>query len=161
MTPKEFINQVFISELSTIKDTNPYISFAIMATGIEFLGKCLDSAARHWNVPKKSQINFEFAINNLDSLEKYRPYLNSHRIWDSLRNGFAHSFVPKFPLTLSSKNELNHMAIHGNNRLNLKCEDFYQDFSNACKEIINMEFDDHEDKMNKELISVPDLEEKE
>jgi hypothetical protein len=159
MTPKEFIQQVFINELDNIKSTNPYISFAIMAIGIEFLGKCLDNNANHWNVPKKSKVNFEYAINHLDALSAYRPYLISHKLWDSLRNGFAHSFVPKFPLTLSSKNEAPHLLLHENNkRLNLKCEDFYNDFKNACIEVVNMEFSDADDKMKKQLLSVPELE---
>lgn len=159
MTPKEFIRQVFINELGVLKDSNPYISFAIMATGIEFLGKCLDESAKHWNVSGKSKNNFELAIDTLEALKKYHPYLTSHKLWDSLRNGFAHSFVPKFPLTLSSKAECPHMTLHENNeRLNLKCEDFYVDFKNACEEVIAMTFSDADDKMNKELLSVPELE---
>ncbi len=160
MTPKEFIQQVFINELDKIKSTNPYISFAIMAIGIEFLGKCLDYDAKHWNVPRKSKDNFEYAINRLDSLSAYRPFLTSHKLWDSLRNGFAHSFVPKYPLTLSSKDETAHLVLHGNNnnRLNLKCEDFYNDFKKACIKVVNMEFSDPDDKMNKQLLSVPELE---
>ncbi|MEK6726709.1 MAG: hypothetical protein AABY54_09230 [Deltaproteobacteria bacterium] len=159
MTPKQFIQQVFISELDKIKSTNSYISFALIATGIEFLGKCLDNDAKHWNVSRKSKFNFEYAINHLDSLILYRPYLTSHKLWDSLRNGFAHSFVPKYPVTLSSKDEASHLLLHENNeRLNLKCEDFYNDFKNACIEVVNMEFSDSDDKMNKQLLSVPELE---
>lgn len=162
MTPKEFIRQVFINELKVLQDSNPYISFAIIATGIEFLGKCLDSSAGHWNVSRKSKENFEFAINNLNSFKKYRPYLTTHKLWDSLRNGFAHSFVPKYSLTLSSKNECPHMVLHDNDkRLNLRCEDFYLDFKNACEEVIKMTFHNADDKMNKQLLSVPELENKE
>jgi hypothetical protein len=159
MTPKEFINQVFIIELETIVNSNPYIAFAIMATGIEFLGKCLDTEAKHWNVSGKSKSNFELAVNNLQSLRKYRPYLKSHKLWDSLRNGFAHSFVPKYSLTISSKNESPNLIVHtGGERLNLKCEDFYLDFKNACIEMLNIEFKDKQDKMNRQLLSVPELE---
>lgn len=157
MTPKQFIEVVFLNELKELSFTKAYISFAIMATGIEFLGKCLDADAHHWNVTGKSKVNFEYAINTLDSLTPYRQYLVSHRLWDSLRNGFSHSFVPKYPLTLSSKNELSHLVIHSDNRLNLKCEDFYADFENACIEVLNMNFPEG-NKMNKQLLSVPSLE---
>jgi len=159
MTPKEFMNQVFVNELDRIKDHNPYIAFAIVATGIEFLGKCLDTSANHWNVSGKSRTDFEYAINNLAALIPYRPFLTSHKMWDSLRNGFAHSFVPKYPLTLSSKNEMPNVTLHSNNeRLNLRCEDFCNDFKKACIEVMNMEFPNGDDKMNKQLLSVPSLE---
>jgi hypothetical protein len=156
MTPKEFINQVFVNELDKIKDNNPYIAFAIIATGIEFLGKCLDENASHWNVSGKSRTNFEYAIKKLSAFTPYRHYLASHKIWDSLRNGFAHSFVPKYPITLSSKDESAHLMLHSNGeRLNLRCEDFYEDFKMACIEVIKREFPNPEDKMNKPLLSVP------
>ncbi|MEI9909098.1 MAG: hypothetical protein WDO71_05175 [Bacteroidota bacterium] len=159
MTPKEFIYVVFLHDLALLVEEKPYISFSTMATGIEFLGKCLDNEAPHWNVKDRSKINFELAINQLVSFESYRQYLNSHKLWDSLRNGFSHSFVPKYPLTLSSKNEMGHLLLHENNqRLNLKCEDFYIDFRNACLEVIAIEFINPDDKMNKQLLSVPALE---
>ena len=156
MLPKQFINQVFVNELGIIKDSNPYISFAIMAIGIEFLGKCLDMERQDWNASGKSQFHFELAVNNLNSLKVYRQYLSSHKLWDSLRNGFAHSFVPKRTLSLSSKNEAPHLYISINGlTLNLKCEEFYEDFKKACLEVINQKFDDPNDKMNKDLLSVP------
>jgi len=67
MTPKEFIQQVLIDEVGEIHLKYPYISFATMAIGIEFLGKCLNSHD-DWNyyvsgVPKQ---DFERAINQLD-----------------------------------------------------------------------------------------------
>lgn len=156
MMPKEFINQVFVNELEKLKDSNPYISFAIMAIGIEFLGKCLDTNTQDWNKPSMSKIHFELAINNLSSLEKYREYLISHKLWDSLRNGFAHSFVPKYTLSLSSKDEAPHFYIKNNGlTVNLRCEDFYVDFRDACLEVIDKKFNDPNDKMNKDVLSVP------
>jgi len=71
-------------------------------------------------------------IHNLEGLRKYHPYLTTYNLYDNLRNGFAHSFVPKYPLTLSSKAESQHPTLHENNeRLNLKWEDFYEDFKIA------------------------------
>ncbi|HTE31083.1 MAG TPA: hypothetical protein VK666_11965 [Chryseolinea sp.] len=159
MTPKEFIEVVFLHDLANMIESRPYISFSTMATGIEFLGKCMDDNATHWNVSGRSKINFEAAINQLTSFEPYRKFLDSHRLWDSLRNGFSHSFVPKYPITLSSRNEMAHLIVHSNNlRLNLKCEDLFTDFKNACLEIINKDFPDSNNKMNKQLLSVPELE---
>jgi len=158
LKPKEFIHQVFIMELGRIKDQYPYISFAIMATGIEFLGKCLDQSSEHWNVTGRSKINFEFAINNLEAFKKYRPFLDRFKMHDSLRNGFAHSFVPKYSIGLSSKDEAPHMLVYGKNydRLNLRCEDLYEDFRLACLEVIGMPFPNRSDKMNRGLLSVPE-----
>ncbi len=156
MTPKEFIQKVFIDQLKTLIDPSPYIAFAIMAIGIEFLGKCLDTEIQNWNARNSSKKHFELAIKKLHSLNKYKPYLKSHRLYDSFRNGFAHSFVPKNKLSLSSKNEAPHLHLFNNgNTINLKCENFYQDFKNACLEIIKKNFDNPNDKMNKKLLSIP------
>lgn len=156
MTPKEFIETVFVQQLDDVTTKYPYMSFAIIATGIEFLGKCLDKNASHWNVQRRSKKNFEAAINQLNALEPYRKFLTSHQLWDSLRNGFSHSFVPKHPVTLTSGDQGGHLMLHSNDRrINLRCEDFYSDFQSACREVLNMEFPDNEDKMNKELLAVP------
>lgn len=155
MLTKQFIKNVFIDELEYLKDTNPYIAFAIMAIGVEFLGKCLDEKTQNWNTSRKSRYHFELAINNLFNFKRYRSYLSTHSLWDSFRNGFAHSFVPKSSLSLSSKNERTHLSLHNNGlTINLKCEDFYNDFKNACLEVIQKKFDD-EDKMNQDLLFVP------
>jgi hypothetical protein len=136
ITPKEFIQQVLINEVGEIHEKFPYISFATMAIGIEFLGKCLNSE-EDWNKPNQSKIDFEYAINNLTPFEKYRDFLSEFELWTSLRNGFLHSFVPKNKLTLSSKDEMEHLRKH-NGKLNLKCEDLYSDFKSACEDVLNM-----------------------
>lgn len=155
LLPKFFIQQVLITEMETVKTTTPYISFALMGIGIEFYGKCIDTTNQDWNKKGKSKEHFELAINSLDSFIKYRPFLTTFKLWDSLRNGFSHSFVPKYPITLSSKDETAHLVIHENgSRINLKCEDLYNDFKAAGEEIIKMTFA-QSDKMNKSLLSIP------
>ena len=156
ITPKEFIQQVLINEVGEIHERFPYISFATMAIGIEFLGKCL-SSEEDWNKQRQSQIDFEYAINNLNSFDKYRNFLTKYELWTSLRNGFLHSFVPKNKLTLSSKDEMPHLVEHDNeNKLNLKCEDLYSDFKLACEEVIN-KTSFSSNKMTQPLIFVPDI----
>jgi len=153
ITPKEFIQQVLINEVGEIHERFPYISFATMAIGIEFLGKCL-SNEEDWNKQGNSKTDFEFAINNLNSFEKYRDFLGEYELWTSLRNGFLHSFVPKNKLTLSSKDEMEHLKEH-NGKLNLKCEDLYSDFKLACEEVLQMTtFSSN--KMTLPLLFVPD-----
>jgi len=153
MTPKEFIQQVLITETGQIHENHPYISFAMMAIGIEFLGKCLNNC-EDWNEPRRSKVDFELAVNTLTSLTIYRPLLSSHNLWDSLRNGFAHSFVPKNTLTLSSKDETAHLTPITATKINLKCEDFYDDFKNACNEVL-AKTTFPSTKMRNPLLSVP------
>jgi len=153
MMPKDFIKTVLINEVGEIASTHPYISFATMAIGIEFLGKCLNSQEK-WNTTGQSKDDFELAVNRLNSLSPYRPLLLNNKLWDSLRNGFSHSFVPKTPITLSSKDEAEHLVETKPGRMNLKCENFYEDFKNACQEVIDMHF--NSGKMTKPLIEVPD-----
>ncbi|MBP1631113.1 MAG: hypothetical protein H6Q15_2006 [Bacteroidetes bacterium] len=136
--PKKFIQQVLIKEIDEIHKDHPYIAFCIMAIGIEFLGKCLNKYD-DWNKSGRSKNDFELAVNNLDSLEPYRNLLVTHKLWDSLRNGFAHSFVPKGTLTLSSDKEDPHLTKRSETIINLKCEDFYNDFKNACEEVVKMD----------------------
>ena len=156
MKPKEFIDTVLINEVGAIHLQYPYISFAMIAIGIEFLGKCLNNY-ENWNEPKRSEKDFELAINSLKSFEKYRPLLTSHKLWTSLRNGFLHSFVPKNTLTLSSKDELAHLVAVTPTKINLRCEDFYKDFKGACQEVIAMT-SFQSNKMNLPLLELPDIE---
>jgi hypothetical protein len=153
ITPKEFIETVLINEIEDIHLNHPYISFATMAIGIEFLGKCLNDQ-EDWNAQGRSKADFELAINSLSSLASYRPYLASHNLWDSLRNGFLHSFVPKNTVTLSSRDEADHFQQISSTTVNLKCENFFQDFKNACLEVIVMaSFPTR--KMDQPLLVVP------
>ena len=75
-------------------------------------------------------------------------------LYKDLRCGFAHSFVPMGKITLSSKNELANLVVN-NGIINLKCEDFYDDFKNACLEIISMPFNETDNKMNLAFLQLP------
>ena len=157
MTPQQFIQVVLIKEIGEIHLKYPYISFAAMAIGIEFLGKALNSH-EDWNyyasgIPKR---DFESAINSLNSFTRYRPLLTSHNLWDALRNGFSHSFVPKGTLTLSSKNEAPHLYPMTPTKINLRCEDLYIDFKGACEEVLAMTTFPS-GKMSRPLLSVPNV----
>ena len=153
LMPKEFIQIVLINEVGEIHLKYPYISFATMSIGIEFLGKCLNEF-QDWNKKDRSRIDFELAINGLNSLSSYRPLLTSHNLWDSLRNGFLHSFVPKNTICLSSKDEAEHLRQVTATKINLRCEDFYIDFKGACEEVINM-ITFPSTKMDRPLLDIP------
>jgi len=151
LKPKDFIRQVLIDELKPLTTSSPYISFALMAIGIEFLGKCLDISTDKWNTSGQGKSNFTNAIKSLAGFRGYVGY--EEALFEDLRCGFAHSFVPGHRFTLSSKDQVPHMFPFGNST-NLRCEDFYADFRNSCEEVINITFP-ASDKMNRDLLQVP------
>ncbi|MFM9948861.1 MAG: hypothetical protein ACKV1O_13060 [Saprospiraceae bacterium] len=153
LTTKEFIQIVYIDQLGQIVPSFPYHSFLIIGVGIELLGKCTDESLKSWDTPGKSKHYFEKAIKDINNLASYRSYLTSHSLYTAFRCGLAHSSKPDFEVTLSSKNELGHL-IERNGRINLKIEDFYSDFSNACLEVMTNPYPPT-DKMNQPFLSVP------
>jgi hypothetical protein len=153
LKPKEFIQSVLINEIGRMINDHPYISFIVMGIGVEFLGKCIDSELTDWNVPDRSKHDFESAIKTIPNLKKYEPYLTTYKMYSSFRCGLVHAVSPKFKITLSSKNELEHLNQH-DGRLNLKVEDFYQDFKGACEHVINIEYGTN-DKMNSDFLEIP------
>jgi len=154
LSPKDFIQTVFITELGQIIYTHAYISFFTIGVGIEFLGKCIDTNEQDWNKPGNSSKHFKKAINELSSLIKYRRYIDSHQLYKSFRCGLAHAAAPNYCVTISSKNESPNLRLQ-NNRLNLKIEDLYNDFKNACLEVIQKPYPQN-DKMNLPYLEVPD-----
>ena len=159
MYPKEFIDKVLIKNINDIvNDKYYYVSFAMMAIGIEFLGKCINGCD-DWNKSGRSKKDFELAINELEAFKKYRVFIKEYKIWDSLRNGFLHSFKPKQTVSLSSGEEMAHLVKHQKDevdKINLKCEDFFEDFKLACEEVKNMtEFKSN--KMGMIFLNVPSV----
>lgn len=151
--PKQFIQKVLIDEIGEIHKNYPYIAFASMTIGIEFLGKCLNTH-EDWNKKNRSKKDFQLAVNALNSFSKYKPLLRSHKLWDSMRNGFLHSFVPKESISLSRKGEMAHMNKITDKKINLECEEFYKDFKMACEKVIEMN-NFKSGKMNRALLYVP------
>jgi len=159
MTARNFIETLFVHQVGEIEPTQPYIAFMIMGIGIEFLGKCLNPGK--FNEEGVSRLRFEEAINQIPALSKYIGLVGKNSKFDlysSLRCGLAHVAAPKYPITLSSKNEMPHLEVHDNgNRINLRCEDFYADFRQACEEVIKMPAQ-VEQKLSQPFLSVPDAE---
>jgi hypothetical protein len=149
MMPKQFIEQTLIKGVGCLmKEGNHFMAFAMMANSIEFLGKCLDPNKKEWDSPNVGN-DFKKAIDELEAFKNYR----SMNLYNNLRNGFAHFLAPKFPITLSNGRKSFHLAID-NSKTNINCEDFYDDFKNACYKIINMSFFDPNDKMNKSFLVI-------
>lgn len=141
MNVKEFINQVFLNEYRRlIHDYGfHYISFSLVALGIEFLGACIDK--HEFDKKWESRRRFKKAIKELFPPE-YHPFINGgdYDLYDNLRNGFAHQFRPGPKVGLTHKWEsvqygTEHLKkTHG--QLVLVSEDLYKDFEAACKKVI-------------------------
>lgn len=146
MYPKEFIQHVLINEIEDIVKNHPYLSFTLIAIGIEFLGKCL-LEHKDWHKIKSDRA-FQ---KGLDLMAEEEPTYNTLNLRDELRNGFAHGLLPKSKLALS---EVKHGGLHFSERGGktvLVAEIFYRDFVRACKKILEKDFP-KDDKMNRPLL---------
>jgi hypothetical protein len=130
--PKSFIAKVLIEEIGKITKTNAYLSFVLIAIGIEFLGKCINDSIDNWNDRKvKSEKLFNDAIREL--MPKYQPY----RLYQLLRCGLAHYLAPQEGIGLSElKNGTVNLSTTSDGTLVLNVEDFYNDFKCACEKVI-------------------------
>jgi hypothetical protein len=150
MKPKEFIENVLINEIKDVVDRHAYLSFLLIAVGIEFLGKCLLIEKPNWN-DIKPDAAFKKGMELICEIE---PEYSKHNLKDELRNGFAHTLSPKSKIALS---EIKHGAKNFQNNNSgqtiLVAEIFYRDFVIACRHIIEKEFP-KEDKMNKDFLYV-------
>ena len=150
MKPKEFIESVLINEMKDVVFRHPYLSFLLISVGVEFLGKCLLTDHQDWNDirPEKA---FEEGAGLLYKIDSRYKELN---LRDELRNGFAHTFIPKSKIALSEvRSGAKNFQIHSSGKTVLVVEEFYRDFVVACREVINTGFS-KEDKMNKEILYI-------
>lgn len=134
MNVTEFIIQILLEEYSLIVPKFPYISFALMGLGIEFLGACLDS--HEFGERGQSSARVQKAIDEL-----FPPAYGVGNIGSELRNGFAHQFRPGMALELSQRSEApsrgwKHLEKTRDGKICLVAEDFYQDFAVACRTVL-------------------------
>lgn len=156
MTRVDFIKHVLIGEIGEIGQKHPYLAFSLIAIGIEFLGKCIDTEP---NKSIASRFSFNYAIASLNGFEKYRDLIDNRSeykgkskkklagelcpncnhlpkdfdLYDELRCGMCHALLPKGNLLLSDGNE--EFSIN-DNTVTLHLGRLYEDFKNACYEVI-------------------------
>lgn len=148
MLPKEFIQVVLIDECKDIVERHAYISFAVIAIGIEFLGKCMLVNHKYWNDIKPEKA-FNEGLKLLVKVDSRYGHLNLKR---ELRDGLAHTLLPKSKIDLvDSKHNLKHFGVNKYNQTVLVAEEFYSDFVKACKIVIEYEFAIG-DKMNSDFL---------
>ena len=149
---KEFIKLYLIDEVKDIVFRHPYLSFVLMAVGIEFLGKCTWTDQKEWDVkPEDNNKAFEKGLNLMIEIDQRYAGLD---LKNQLRNGFAHTLLPKSEISLSEVNAGDeHFGKDFRGRTILVAEIFYRDFVIACKKVLNMQFSES-DKMNKPFMEV-------
>ncbi len=128
MTVKDFINKYFIEEIGSLVEERSFVSFVLMAIGIEFLGKCLNT--NDWDdKSEKSGKTFDAAKIQFDSLVKYQAIPD---LYHSLRCGLAHRLMVKGHIILSpDQNNLTGPDY------TIGCKEFYNDFKQACQDAID------------------------
>lgn len=72
-TLQQHIEDFWMKGVGEIVNVNPYGSVALIAIGIETLGKILDYESS-WYLENASRRHFQYAIHTLDKLADYRPW---------------------------------------------------------------------------------------
>ena len=144
----EFVQKVLIDELKEIQrnEDHHHISFSLICQGIEFLGACLDSdpfSAKGLSAPR-----FRRAIYDLFPAS-YHPFNQGtgkpFDLYEIFRCGMLHVILPGSRLELIGRAEKTQLCvkhlevkeIRGLDRLVLILEDLFDDYEEACKEIIS------------------------
>ena len=152
MKLQNFIDQTLINGFKSIQQdpgNHKYLSFGLIAQGIEFLGSLIDG-----NEIEKAGLSrerFDSALKEFfDS--KYHEYAvkeNDFNLYSNLRCGMLHIIIPTKNIALGEvkyDDIRNHLKIlqfkDGIKRLLLIAEEFYNDFKNACESVIRM-LEDH------------------
>ena len=138
LSSKEFIQKVFIEEISKMIDNRSYhFAFVIMAQALETLGSFLDT--KPLKARDQSRLRFSHAINRLMPL-KYAKLNDNHLLYDQLRASLAHTFTSSRHIFLTSRSDEkigNKHLEKINDKLVLVAEDFYDDFKKACNRLMD------------------------
>jgi hypothetical protein len=148
VTVEEYIRNTLMKEIKEIGNTYPYLGFFLISSGIEFLGKCINPSS-DWQQSGNSTDDFENAIDTFKSLNQYKRYTkrgdngikSAISLYSSLRCGLVHAMLPKDNLQLHKGSDESTTKINGvekDGKLHLYFDNFFDDFSNACKELLSM-----------------------
>lgn len=153
MYPKDFIKNVLINEMKDIVTKHPYLAFALISIGIEFIGKCALTECDHWDIKQNEHKKYKPFDKGMELMTKVDNRYSLLNLKNELRNGFVHTLLPKSKIALS---EVRHGAKHfeqKNNQTILVIEILYRDFVKICHMILKRKFDAN-DKMNKEFLVI-------
>ena len=123
-TMQEHLQSV-IDELKDIVENHPFHAFALLAIVIEVLGKSINSHT-DWQHFERNGLDFNNALNKYQSLKKYSTL--SVSLYDTLRCGMAHAFLPKKGIKLvPDKNDFSNDTIG--------CKELYEDIVIAWSDL--------------------------
>jgi hypothetical protein len=138
-----YVDDFIENHCNTVRDlskSHAYISFSLICSGIEFLGKCLDET-RDFNTfgAEIGRTQFDNAITQL--MPKYQHLQGTYNLYTNMRNGMVHSLIPskKYWLRESHNTNYKHLSeqqIQGRKRIVFIIDEFYKDFETACNEVI-------------------------
>ena len=147
MYPKDFIKLVCINEIGDVVKHHPFLSFALLSIGIEFIGKCR-MVGNTWDIkPEKAFNSGKEILVEIDS--RYEQL----DLRTELRNGLTHTYLPKSKLALGEvRNGDDHFGTSKTGRTILVAEILYRDFVKACHIILETQFP-ASDKMNRDFLN--------
>ena len=153
--PKDFIKRTLIDEMKDIVARHPYLSFSLISSGIEFLGKCMLTEYKQWELPREEIYRaYEKGIEIISDVDN--RYAEIKNFKNELRNSLIHSFLPGAKISLSEvKAGDNHFSKDDKGKTILVAEIFYRDFVLACKKVLARDFD-ADDKMEKYFLHIYD-----
>ena len=147
MTLVDFIQRVLMEEFRNLQRDGEHdtISLSLLCQGIVFLGACLDSepfSAKGLSAPR-----FRKAVYDLFPAS-YHPFNQGsgrrYDLYENLRSSLFHiiltgSYLELIRRSQKAERNVHHLEvkeIRGMNRLVLVSEDLFEDYEEACKEII-------------------------
>jgi hypothetical protein len=144
VTVEEFINTVLLHDLALMISfpSLRYLSFGLVADGIEFLGACTDKY--HFQEKGRSERRFrrgiERFLKGIDArYSQYNSPSSPYYLYKNLRRAMVHMVWPQSWLALTTRDEATkvghaHLEIDPHaGKLVLVAEDFYADFTLACE----------------------------
>lgn len=153
-TAKDFIQKVWINEMKDVVNKHAFLSFALIPIGIEFLGKCRLEELDHWDLNTQEMHKYKPFDKGLELMIEVDGRYKGLDLKNQLRNGFAHTLLPKSKISLSEVKAGDiHFAKDKKDRTILVIEILYRDFVIACKKILTTNFD-KDNKINKPFLSI-------
>ena len=153
-TIDKFIEDTFIREIGSLqqgKGKFVYLSFGLIAQGIESLGSLIDK----YEIQKggESRERFDNALINFlpDKYDQFTGKKDEPKegisLYKELRCGLLHVAIPKSKVVLGenkNKGDKEHLEIYtfddgtedGQRKLFVNAEDFYEDFKSACETVV-------------------------
>lgn len=131
-----------------VDDDNHYLSFALVAQGIELLGTIIeDDPAHDFEAESKSRARFKLGLILLGNHDYVSFCADTKRnatefdLYKHLRCGFAHQLKPTGKLGLTYDEEMDregteHLKPNADGLLVLNIDTLYKDFKGACENVV-------------------------